>query len=161
MPYQISGLDPHLFTHLFALSDAKLAAMDIDRHIANEALGYPCRLSLTDAAIGEELLLVNFQHLAVKSPYQSQGPIFVSRNAANAPGPAVFHNQLPPVLAQPERLFSIRAYDSTHRMVDAEVASGAQLEALLERFLAEPQTNYLHIHFARRGCFIARVERSE
>jgi Protein of unknown function (DUF1203) len=160
MPYQISGLDPHPFIHLFTLSNAELAAMDIDRHIADEELGYPCRVSLSDATIGEELLLLNFQHLSAHSPYQSKGPIFVSRNAAHAPARAVFHNQLPPVLAQPERLFSIRAYDSTHRIIDAEVANGAQLQALLERFLSKPQTDYLHIHFARRGCFIARVDRA-
>lgn len=157
MTFQICGLAPMQFTHLFSLNDAELAAQGIDRHIADEAYGYPCRVSLKDAEIGEELLLLNFQHLKTTSAYQANGPIFVSRNARQA---QVFINQLPPMLKQEHRLFSVRAFDNTDRMIDAEVASGAQLQALLENFLLKPQVNYLHVHFARRGCFAARVDRT-
>jgi hypothetical protein len=31
---------------------------------------------------------------------------------------------------------------------------------MFERFLANPQTSYLHVHNARRGCYAARVERA-
>jgi hypothetical protein len=29
------------------------------------------------------------------------------------------------------------------------------------RFVANPQTGYLQVHNARRGCYAARVERAE
>ncbi|MFZ6748791.1 DUF1203 domain-containing protein [Undibacterium sp. Ren11W] len=156
MTFQIRGLAPEQFTHLFSLSDAELRAQGIDRHIANAALSFPCRVSLQDAAIGEELLLLNFAHLDTTSAYQAKGPIFVRRHALLAP---LFVDTLPPMLDQAHRLFSVRAFDSADRMVDAEVASGGELQTLLESFLRKPEVNYLHVHFARRGCFAARVDR--
>jgi hypothetical protein len=156
MTFQIRGLAPEQFTHLFSLSDAELSAQGIDRHIAEEELSFPCRVSLQDAAIGEELLLLNFAHLKTNSAYQTKGPIFVRRHALVAP---LFVDRLPPMLDQAQRLFSVRAFDSSDRMVDAEVAGGSELQTLLRHFLSKPEVNYLHVHFARRGCFAARVDR--
>jgi hypothetical protein len=156
MSYIISGISPAPFQHLFALTDAELGALNIDRHIADEEPGYPCRASLMDAAVGEELLLLNFQHLDAASPYQSTGPIFIRRQASAA---ASFTDCLPPVLNQPQRLFSVRAYDGKHRMVEAEVASGVELCGQIEQFLTSASVEYLHIHSARRGCYFARVDR--
>ena len=157
MTFQISGLNPQQFSHLFLLDDKELAARGIDRHIADEAPAYPCRVSMEDAEIGEELLLLNFVHLKTASAYQANGPIFVSRKAKET---RVFIDQLPPMLSHAHRLFSVRAFDSTDRMIDAEVASGVQLQALLENFLHNPKVGYLQVHFARRGCFAARVDRN-
>lgn len=120
-------------------------------------LSFPCRVSLQDAAIGEELLLLNFAHLKTTSVYQAKGPIFVRRDALAAP---LFVAKLPPMLDQAHRLFSVPAFDSTDRMVDAEVSSGSELQALFENFLRKPEVNYLHVYFARRGCFAARVDRN-
>ena len=156
MAFQICGLAPHQFSHLFSLNDEELHIQGIDRHIADEAFSFPCRVSLEDADIGEELLLLNFAHLKTTSAYQANGPIFVRRNAIEAP---IFVDQLPPMLDQVHRLFSVRAFDSTDRMVEAEVASSTELQALLDNFLLKPQVHYLHVHFARRGCFAARVDR--
>lgn len=156
MPFQICGLAPQQFKHLFSLNDAQLSAQGIDRHIADESLSFPCRVSLEDAAIGEELLLLNFSHSKTTSAYQANGPIFVRRDALVAP---LFVDRLPPMLDQAHRLFSVRAFDNTDRMIDAEVAPGTALHALLDNFMLTPEVNYLHVHFARRGCFAARVDR--
>ena len=67
-------------------------------------------------------------------------------------------NVVPPALR--ERLLSLRAFDARGMMVDADIAEGANAEALIERLLANPEVDYLHAHFARRGCFGARVERA-
>lgn len=152
--FQITGLAPEPFQALFDLSDAQLQERGIDRHIANTAPGFPCRVSLTDAAVGEELLLLSFQHLAEPSPYQGIGPIFVRRGAAQR---AQFVDIVPVTLAT--RLLSVRAYDKTARMVDADVTEGAQLHNLIDRLLANPAVDYLHVHYARRGCYAARVDR--
>jgi hypothetical protein len=45
-------------------------------------------------------------------------------------------------------------------MVDADVVDGAESDALIRRLLARADTDYLHVHFAKRGCFAAKVTRS-
>jgi len=65
---------------------------------------------------------------------------------------------LPPVLRG--RLLSVRAYDREGLMVDADVVDGADVDALLARQFGRADTDYIHIHFARRGCYACRVERA-
>ena len=38
---------------------------------------YPCRISLTDAKLGEQVLLVHYEHHAVSSPFRSSYAIYV------------------------------------------------------------------------------------
>ena len=75
------GLSPTPFQALFDLSDEELAARGAARRIADEPHAFPCRVSLEDAAVGEELLLLPFRHHDCRSPYQAAGPIYVRRNA--------------------------------------------------------------------------------
>ena len=50
------------------------------RRIADDRQpGYPCRVSLTDSKPGDELLLVNYEHLPVDSPYRMRFAIFVRK----------------------------------------------------------------------------------
>ena len=55
------------------------------------------------------------------------------------------------------RQLSVRSFDE-NGMMNAEVIKGTDLEALIERFLAEPRASYLHAHNAKRGC-AARIDR--
>jgi hypothetical protein len=66
-------------------------------------------------------------------------------------------NALPPYLTL--RPLSVRAYDAADEMVDAEVVEGAQAEPLIRQYLGRPDVAYLHVHFARRGCFACRIDR--
>ena len=115
----------------------------------------PCRISLLDADVGEDVLLLNFPHQAVASPYAASGPIFIRRRATRAFDAT---NVIPD--QQRRRLLSVRAYDERHYIVDAEVAPGTELETLIDRFFADPQVAYLHVHNARRGCYACRVDRA-
>jgi hypothetical protein len=58
------------------------------------------------------------------------------------------------------RLLSIRAYDASGMMIDADVAEGAAVEPLIAKLFAREEVDYLHVHFARRGCFSCLVERA-
>lgn len=82
MSFRIRGIDPAPIQPLFALSDDELQASGMKRVVADAAHGYPCRVSLVDAAIGEELMLLPYYHQPARSPYQSRGPIFVRRDAS-------------------------------------------------------------------------------
>src|SRR5260370_35342056 len=78
MSFRIKGLAADQFDHLFAMSDAELAKHGAVRQIADgRNPGYPCRVSLTDSKPGDELLLVNYEHLPVASPYRMRFAIFV------------------------------------------------------------------------------------
>ena len=154
MNYQLRGLEPAPFEKLFDLDDAELAARGMRRMRSDQAVGYPCRISLEDAPVGEEVLLLTFAHQDGDSPYRASGPIFVRRGRSRA---ARIEDALPTYLTL--RPLSVRAYDAADEMVDAEVVNGAEAEPLIQRYLARPEIAYLHVHFARRGCFACRVDR--
>ena len=154
MGYRIQGLDPAFFDLLRHQSDHALAAMSAERVIADEDFGYPCRVTLEDVRIGEPLILLSFEHQPAASPYRSRHAIFISEFAGKA---AVIDNWLP--LQLQKRLLSVRAFAANGKMLDADVVNGVEAEPLIDRLLAEPNTDYLHIHFAKRGCFAARVDR--
>jgi hypothetical protein len=45
-------------------------------------------------------------------------------------------------------------------MLDADIAEGREARPLIERLLALPEAAYLHAHYAKRGCYAARIERA-
>lgn len=154
MSFLIHGLDPSLFSAWFALSDAELAARGARRVFADSSPGYPCRVSLEDAAVGDELVLVNFEHHAVaSSPYRASGPVYVRRAAREK----VVLDRVPDVLAR--RVLSVRGYDAGGMMVAADVIDGRELEAHLDRTMARKDVAYAHVHFAKPGCYACRVAR--
>ena len=80
MRFRITGLPAEHFAHLFTLSDAELAAQGAVRRVADARNpGYPCRISLTDSQPGDELVLVNYEHHAVDSPYRMRFAVYVRR----------------------------------------------------------------------------------
>jgi hypothetical protein len=79
----------------------------------------------------------------------------VRERAAEA---AAFEDMLPPTLAS--RLLSLRAYDGEGMMLDADVIEGREADALIRRMLARADVAHVDAHFARRGCFGARIERA-
>lgn len=154
MNYQLSGLEPAPFEKLFDLDDAALAARGMRRMRSDKPVGFPCRISLEDTPVGEEVLLLPFTHQDSQSPYRASGPIFVRRGQPAAR----IANALPSYLTL--RPLSVRAYDAADEMVDAEVVDGAAAEPLIQRYLEREDVAYLHIHFARRGCYACRVDRA-
>jgi hypothetical protein len=154
MSFRILGLDPTPFAPLFALADSDLAARDIRRVTADAPKSAPCRVTLEDAEPGEELLLLPFAHQTAHSPYKASGPIYI-RKAAAEPFNAI--DTLPPVFDG--RLLAVRAYDAEGLMTAAEVAD-SDPRALFDSFFADPAVAYLHVHYARRGCYSCSVERA-
>jgi len=155
MDFKITGLPLESFRSLFTLSSAALVAHGALRMVADRRPGFPCRVSLRDADPGENVLLVNFEHLAVATPYRSRHAVFVRENATEA---CLEVNEIPEMLLT--RLLSLRAFDSAGMMIDADVMQGSELAAAINRMLGVPAAQYLHIHNAKPGCFAARVERS-
>lgn len=153
--FQITGIDHAQFAALFELDDDVLRARGAARCIADAHPSFPCRVSLVDAQIGEELILLPYEHQPAASPYRASGPIFVRRGAVRR---TLEPGVVPPYVTH--RLISLRAYDAQHGMVDADVRDGADVAAEIERLFARPDVAYLHLHNARRGCFSCRVDRA-
>lgn len=152
--FQLSGLEPDPFQSFFAQSDDELKTQGIERRIATARPGFPCRVSLYDADVGDELLLLPYRHHDVGSPYQSLGPIFVRRDARKAVIPT---GAVPEYLSS--RLLSVRAYDDRHMMVDAAVCQGIDVANQLDQFFCNVAVSYIHLHNARQGCFLCLASR--
>jgi hypothetical protein len=123
--------------------------------VVDEKPGYPCRVSLADAEVGETALLLPFTHHDVASPYRAGGPIYVRAGARTAQ-PAL--GEIPVMFRH--RLLSVRAYDAAAMMIGADVVKGTELEAAIERQLANEKVRYLHLHNARPGCYNCCVVRA-
>ncbi len=154
MNYVVRGISPEPFQTLFELAAAELAAQGMQRCIAEDD-GYPCRVSLSHAGVGEEVLLLSYQHQSGASPYQASGPIYVRRGATTS---AVVADAIPEPFRT--RLLSVRAYDHQDCIVDADVEDGSRLEPLIARLFSNTEVAYLHVHYARRGCYAGRIDRS-
>ena len=154
MDFRVTGLSPELFQPLFVLDDAALTDLAVHRTIADDATGFICRVSLAHAAPGEELILLSFEHQGAHSPYRATGPIFVRKSAIT---------QFDEINLIPEpvrsRLLSVRAYDAEDQIVEADVVDGKEIETLIEKFFVQEAVAYLHIHYARRGCYACRIDK--
>ncbi|CAN7238048.1 DUF1203 domain-containing protein [Brevundimonas sp. LjRoot202] len=155
MSFRIQALSPAPFLPLFDLDDEALAAIGARRMIADAPHAAPCRVSLADAEPGERLLLINHRHLdAPASPYRGDGPIFVREGVVQAVPAA---GEVPDMLGR--RLLSARIYDADWMMTDADVVEGRDLAGRLETWFADPAVSRIHLHTARRGCFMATAGR--
>jgi hypothetical protein len=136
-----------------ARRDATAGASDHAVVTADSPRGYPCRHCLRWARPGERMILFPFAAIAPGRPYSESGPIFVhaeacARYAATREFPAEFRKGR-----------VLRAYNSQHDMIAAEVANGEGPEAVIERFLQKPETAFVHVRSASHGCYTMEVER--
>ena len=153
--FQLVGIDHEQFLPLFALSDEELQEHSAKRCFASEAPGYPCRISLEDASVGEELLLLPYLHQPAASPYRASGPIFVRRGAKQR---LLAVGEVPRYVTS--RLMSVRAYDAAHMMIAATVCEGANAAQEIQQYFGHDNVAYIHLHNAKRGCFSCQVVRA-
>ncbi|MGB4858748.1 MAG: DUF1203 domain-containing protein [Dokdonella sp.] len=152
--FQLVGLAPESFESLFDLNDDELRKHGAVRRIAKESPGFPCRISLEDAEVGEELLLLSYMHQPASSPYRATGPIFIRSNVEQRHLPA---GEIPNYVSG--RLMSVRAYDAEDMMIEATVCEGTLVAGELERLFDDTEVAYVHLHNAKQGCFSCAVTR--
>jgi Protein of unknown function (DUF1203) len=152
--FQVKALPYNQFAHLFSANDEELENIGAVKMIVNEHPGFPCRVSLQDAEIGEEVILLPYQHQKTDSHYQATGPIFVRKNAIEA---TLAINEIPTMLLH--RLLSLRCYNEASIMIDANVVEGKVISETLQELFANKDIVYVHIHNAKPGCYNCVVER--
>jgi hypothetical protein len=155
MNFRTQGLSPEPFINLYGLADDELTARGVKRYVADACPGFPDRIEMRDVDRGAAVLLVNHVHQPGDTPYRASHAIFVREGAERAYDAV---NEIPDVLRV--RPLSVRAFDSSHWMVDADLCDGQLLAPLIRKFLTDPAVAYLQVHFARRGCYAARIERA-
>lgn len=154
MSFRITGLSPGPFRHLFGLPDEELAKHGAKRYTADTKPGYPDRIEVCDAEPGETLLLLNYVHQPADNPYYASHAIFVREGAETAYDRT---NEIPDAMRL--RQISLRAFDADNMMVDADLVDGRETESVIERLFADPHVSYIHAHYAKRGCYAARIDR--
>ncbi len=154
MSFQVSALPKCKFQQFFSMSDEELADHGAVRQTVNKKPGAPCRISLQDAEIGEEVLLVHYEHQTADTPFKASHAVYV-RPAAEQAQPEA--GEVPEVLRS--RTISLRGFDAAGMMVQADLAEGRGLETAIGRMFAATDVQYLHLHYAKPGCYAARVDR--
>ncbi len=156
MSFQIIALPADQFSHLASLCKTERTAQNIQKIIADSPDGFPCRVSLQDAKVGETVYLLNYAHHDEATPYRSTHAIFVREGGRQA-HPAI--GDIPPSIAR--RLLSVRAFDRSHDMINADIVEGSKLAPMIKTMFKDPEASYLHLHNARPGCYAARVNRAK
>jgi hypothetical protein len=154
MTYRIKGLDPAPYKPLFGLPDSELAERGMVRMTVTKKPSFPCRISLTDRDLGEQVLLLNHVSHDVANPYRASHAIFVTEGEEQA---AEFVDEVPPVFET--RVLSLRGFDKDGMMAEALLTQPGEADAGIRKLFANPEIETIHAHNAGRGCFSAKIER--
>jgi len=152
MTYRIAGLDPKPFRPLFELSDEELEERGMKRMTVTSPT-FPCRVSLVDRPVGEQVILLNHVSHDVANAYRASHAIFV----ADA-DQAEYVDEVPPVFEP--RVLSLRGFDEDGMMADAVITQPGEADAGIRKLFANPAIVTIHAHNAARGCFAAKIERA-
>lgn len=156
MDFVISGLSAKPFQHLYGLSTQELSEQNIIRYSVDAHPGFSDRIEMRDAAVGETMLLINYQHQPAQTPYQASHAIFIREGALKAYQEI---NIIPQVLSiRPQ---SLRGFDQDGMLLDADIASGErELTRTIQRLFKNKQIAYIHSHNAKQGCYSGLIKRA-
>lgn len=152
--FRIRGLEKSEFQYINDLTDEELINYGIVKLVADTSPGYPCRISLEDADIGETVYLFNYNHHTANSPYQGNGAIFIRKNAETS---KISVNTIPDQVLH--RKLSMRGYDKRGMMLKCKLIDGIDTKSCIIDFFNNEEIEYIHIHNAVPGCYSCLVER--
>jgi hypothetical protein len=99
------------------------------------------------------MILFPFHAIAPGRPYSESGPIFVHEAECER----YVETQTYPEQFGSGRVF--RAYNASRAIIDAVVVNGEGPEAVIEKLLRNPETEFIHARSATRGCYTFAIER--
>ena len=152
MAYRIQGLAPEPFEALFTMSEAELAARNARRTVA-DGPGYPCRVSLEEAELGEPLVLLNHVSNDAATPFRAAHAIYVRYGAERGR----YEDEVPAILAT--RTLGLRGFDAQGMLRGALLALPGEADAKIRELFERPEVAE-NAHNAALGCFLARIERN-
>lgn len=155
MAFRITGLSPEPFQSLFGLPEQDLESLGMKRYIVGSNPGFPDRIEMEDAQLGQSVLLLNHVCQPANTPYRASHAIFIREWATQAYDAV---DQVPQSMQI--RLLSLRAFTDAGMMLDAEVAEGIAIEPVIAQMFSNPEVSYIHVHNAKQGCYSGRIDRA-
>ncbi len=155
MSFRITGLDPRPYASLWGAGEDLLSARGILRFRADSNPGFPDRITLDDALVGRDVLLMNHVSQSADTPYRASHAVFVLEGADTRFDAT---DTLPPAMLR--RPQSLRAFDAAGMMRDADIADGPEIATAIQRLFEASAVTEIHAHNARQGCFMARITRA-
>ncbi|WP_282372094.1 DUF1203 domain-containing protein [Pseudomonas sp. PS02290] len=155
MAFRITGLSPEPFQSLFGLPEQDLESLGMKRYIVGSNPGFPDRIEMKDAQLGQSVLLLNHVCQPANTPYRASHAIFIREWATQAYDAV---DQVPQSMQI--RLLSLRAFTDAGMMLDAEVAEGIAIEPVIAQMFSNPEISYIHVHNAKQGCYSGRIDRA-
>ena len=136
------------------MTDGELAERNAVRVTADAGAAIPAASQLTDAAPGEELVLLNHVSHDVPTPFRTTYAIYVRKGAE----PAAFEDEAPAYLDK--RTLSLRGFDACGMLKDGLLAMPGEADARIRELFERAEIATIHAHSAAYGCFLARIERN-
>ena len=127
----------------------------VETVIADASPGYPCRLSLQDARVNEEMYLFSHSPFSSANAYRETGPVFIRRDAIPA---SLEVNELPETAMA--RRIVVRAYNGAGRMLAATPAETTEISATIQDFLDDEAVEVVHLRATVSGCFLCEARRA-
>jgi len=155
MAFRITGLSPEPFQSLFGLPEQDLESLGMKRYIVGSNPGFPDRIEMKDAQLGQSVLLLNHVCQPANTPYRASHAIFIREWATQAYDAV---DQVPQSMQI--RLLSLRAFTDAGMMLGAEVAEGIAIEPVIAQMFSNPEVSYIHVHNAKQGCYSGRIDRA-
>ena len=150
MAYSVTGLDPAPFADLFKASDAERTTHLSEVVTATSDTGFPCRVSLADAKMGERVLLVHHVSNDVARPFRMAHAIYVRERAEPPP---VYRDALPAMLDR--RTIGLRAFDGEGMMRQSRPRAAGRGRRRDSRPVRRPR----HRLYPRAQCRIRMLPR--
>jgi hypothetical protein len=119
--------------------------------------GAPCRHCLQIIAAGsEKATLFTYDAFEGVEQLPLPGPVYIHADACER-YPEV--GGFPPALRNSPR--TLNAYARGRRLLTAEYVAGGSVDAGIERLLARPDVEYIHVRSTTAGCYTFRIERAD
>ena len=159
MSFRITGLSNEAFkSPLFGLSDDELAARGAKRYRRRQQAGLSLiASSCATPSPAKRCCWSTIPISRLRTPYRASHAIFVLEGAGVALRPRSAKSRTcfgpgPSHCAA----FDADAHDGRRRPRRRRDA----LEGAIERMLNDLEVDYIHAHYATRGCYAARIERA-
>jgi hypothetical protein len=143
MTYRIQGIDPNTARGAGAQPVTVTAKP-----------GFPCRVTLEDAEVGERVWLFHHVSHDVDTPYRSAYAIYVRDGAREA---ASYVDEVPPVMRG--RPLGLRGFDGEGMLRGALLAMPGDADARIRELFEREEIATIHAHNAAHGCFVAQIVR--
>lgn len=116
----------------------------------------PCRHCLRTIVAGKDRrILFTYDRFTGVESFPQPGPVYVHADACpRYSEDAGFPEELRGSLR------TIEAYARGRRLVAQEYVADGKFEPVIQKLLANPNTDYLQVHSTTAGCFTFRIERA-